>query len=247
MNSRLIEQRESDFPIHWFEQVASRRDKSVGPQRWRYPGLLQYLRHYPDTDGNPRQVWLIEMRVHPEPALVPVDLDAEVWCALALRVGREIPGTPDNEVVSNPNPASEAGFDRIEGVRGRLLALEPGNFEFLIKDLLTHVGFREVCVTKATADGGVDVNAKAGPRMWLLEDTVVQVQVKRWLHSVGRWEVAELRGSLQPYARGAVMTTGHFTRAAIGEATEAGKNPIALVDGFALSRMILSEKFAISG
>ena len=41
------------------------------------------------------------------------------------------------------------------------------------------------------ADGGVDVNARAGARNWLFESTLVQVQAKRWLHSVGRKEVAE--------------------------------------------------------
>jgi hypothetical protein len=41
MNSRLIGQRQQSFPIHGFVQVASRRDKSVGPERWRYLGLLQ--------------------------------------------------------------------------------------------------------------------------------------------------------------------------------------------------------------
>ena len=79
--------------------------------------------------------------------------------------------------------------------------------------------------------------------MWALENTVVQVQSKRWLHSVGRKEVAELRGSLQPFARGAVVTTSHFSRAAIAEASEVGKNPIVLVDGFRLSRIVLDEQF----
>jgi len=41
------------------------------------------------------------------------------------------------------------------------------------------------------ADGGVDVNARADARNWLFESTLVQVQAKRWLHSVGRKEVAE--------------------------------------------------------
>jgi restriction endonuclease Mrr len=73
--------------------------------------------------------------------------------------------------------------------------MEPRNFEFFIKDLLLHCGFLEVCVTRFSADGGVDVNARAGGRIWIFENTLVQVQAKRWLHSVGRKEVAELRGS----------------------------------------------------
>ena len=119
-------------------------------------------------------------------------------------------------------------------------------FEFFVRDLLVHCGFRDVCVTKFSSDGGIDVNARAGAHIWIFEDTLVQVQAKRWLHSVGRKEVAELRGSMQPFARGAVLTTSHFSRAAIMEANELGKNPIALVDGFRLSKAVLDEGFQLN-
>ena len=49
VNQRIIEQRQLVFPIHGFVSIASRRDKSVGPNRWRYLGLLEYQRHYPDN------------------------------------------------------------------------------------------------------------------------------------------------------------------------------------------------------
>ena len=81
--------------------------------------------------------------------------------------------------------------------------------------------------------------------MWVFENNLIKVQAKRWLHSVGRKEVAELRGSLQPYAKGAVVTTSHFSKAAITEAGEEGKNPITLVDGFRLSKLVLEENFMI--
>ena len=80
----------------------------------------------------------------------------------------------------------------------------------------------------------------------MFERTLVQVQAKRWLHSVGRKEVAELRGSLKPFAGGVILTTGHFSRAAVNEASEEGKNPIGLVDGIKLSRGVLESKFGFS-
>jgi restriction system protein len=126
-----------------------------------------------------------------------------------------------------------------------LLAMQPRRFEIFIKDLLVHCGFTDVCVTRFSMDGGIDVTASVGGQIWILENTKVQVQAKRWLHSVGRKEVSELRGSLQPFARGAVLTTSHFTKAAVSEATEEGKNPIILVDGFRLSEVVLEEKFRI--
>ena len=78
--------------------------------------------------------------------------------------------------------------------------------------------------------------------MWALGDCRVQVQAKRWIHTVGRKEVAELGGSLRPFARGTIITTSHFSKAALAEASERGKNPIHLVDGFELSRTIIANK-----
>jgi restriction system protein len=152
--------------------------------------------------------------------------------------------SPEDDVIPDDYAPAE-GFEQIEKIRSRLLALEARKFEFFIKDMLLHCGFNDVCVTKFSADGGVDVNARVGARNWLFESTLVQVQAKRWLHSVGRKEVAELRGSLQPFARGAVVTTSHFSKAAINEAREEGKNPIALVDGFRLSKIVLNEQFLV--
>jgi restriction system protein len=108
--------------------------------------------------------------------------------------------------------------------------------------LLANTGFTDVYVTKYSADGGVDVNARAGSRLWIFENTLVQVQAKRWLHSVGRKEIAELRGSLQPHAKGSVITTSHFSKAAINGTGEEGKIPIALVDGYRLSKVVFDEK-----
>jgi Restriction endonuclease len=248
MNSRLIEQKTFNFPIHAFSLVASRRDKSVGPNHWKYLGLLEYLRHYPDTqldaEGKVRRVWLFEFKVHDHHGSLPLANEAatssSVLTASRLRTADD---SDDDEIVDRSDRPRSEDLEKIERIRGRLLAMDPRGFEIFVKNLLVHCGFSDVCVTRFTADGGVDVNARAGGRIWVFEKTLVQVQAKRWLHSVGRKEVAELRGSLQPFARGAVLTTSHFSKAAINEASEEGKNPIALVDGFRLSRVVLDENF----
>jgi HJR/Mrr/RecB family endonuclease len=250
-NNRLIEQKTFNFPIHGFVLIASRRDGSVGPKRWRYLGLLEYLRHYPDTqldsDGKVRKVWLFEFKIHSEPRILPLSIEASVskqlLVASRLRVASN---SEDDLIVGGGDYQQTENMERIEHVRGKLLAMEPKNFELFIKDLLLHCGFSDVCVTRFSADGGIDVNARAGGRIWIFENTLVQVQAKRWLHSVGRKEVAELRGSLQPFARGAVVTTSHFSKAAINEAGEEGKNPIALVDGLRLSKVVLDEHFQLA-
>jgi hypothetical protein len=251
VNNRLIEQRKLNFPIHGFVLIASRRDKSVGPKRWKYLGLLEYVRHYPDNqldaNGKVRKVWLFEFRIHHTQMVIPLSREAAISSQLlvASRL-RTATDSDDDEIIDENRNQETENIERIEHVRRRLLSLEPQNFELFIKELLLHCGFSDVCVTKFSADGGVDVNARAGARIWVFENALVQVQAKRWLHSVGRKEVAELRGSLQPFARGAVITTSHFSKAAIIEASEAGKNPIALVDGFRLSQVVLAEHFDLA-
>jgi hypothetical protein len=250
VNNRLIEQRTFNFPIHGFVLVASRRDKAVGPKRWKYLGLLEYLRHYPDTqldaDGKVRKVWLFEFKIHQEQEVLPLALEATISSQTLIASRLLVAENSDDDIIDASSRQQSENIERIEQVRGRLLAMEPRKFEFFVKDLLLHCGYSDVCVTKFSADGGVDVNARAGGRIWIFENTLVQVQAKRWLHSVGRKEVAELRGSLQPFARGAVITTSHFSKAAINEAGEDGKSPIALVDGFRLSRVVLEESFHLA-
>jgi Restriction endonuclease len=227
-NSRLIEQKAHNFPMHGFALVASRRDRTIGAKRWKYLGMLEYLRHYPDTqldaDGKVRAVWLFEFRIHDEREVLSLATEqavaGEILTASRLRAADT---SDDDEIVREAGQPQDRELRRVEEVRSKLLAMEPRRFEVFVKELLVHCGFRDVCVTRFTADGGVDVSGKTGARNWVFENTLVQVQAKRWLHSVGRKEVAELRGSLQPFARGAVLTTGHFSKAAINEASEEGR------------------------
>ncbi len=247
INKRIIDQKRDGYPIHGFVMVASRRNKTVGPKRWRYLGLLGYRRHYPDTQvdatGQIRKVWLFELSLHPDAVSIPIALDGRVWAEIV----NSLPEVVDYEadIVVGPQADSQADFQRIEKLRSKLLSMEPRRFELFLKDLLVHAGFRDVCVTKYSADGGVDVNARVGPGFWVYENALVQIQAKRWLHTVGRKEVAELRGSLQPFARGAVVTTGYFSKAAITEASEPGKQPITLVDGFRLSQIVSDQGFEL--
>jgi HJR/Mrr/RecB family endonuclease len=82
-----------------------------------------------------------------------------------------------------PRLRANENIVHIEDIRGKLLAMEPRNFELFIKGLLQHCGFSDVCVTRYSTDGGVDVNARAGGGNWAFENILVQIQAKRWLHS----------------------------------------------------------------
>jgi hypothetical protein len=199
-NSRIIEQKKSEFPIHGFVLVASRRDRTFGPKRWQYLGLLEYLKHYPDTqldaNGKIRRVWIFEFKIHQSVNTIPIEMDRLISGKLLSDSKQLCLDNLDNEVVEKIDIEQKNNLEEVEKVRSQLLIMEPRQFEYFIKDLLIFTGFVEVCVTKFSADGGVDVNARAGEKNWIFENSFVQVQAKRWLHSVGRKEVAELRGSL---------------------------------------------------
>jgi len=247
VNRRVPEQRGLGLPIHGFLLVASRRDKSVGPRRWRYLGLLEYLRHYPeqqlDSRGSLRQAWVFEFGIHEDPATIPVESDVSVSAMVMSSSGFAVDAPEEREVVRHDPPlaavSGECRPEVIEQKRGQLLGIDPRDFELLISELLVRSGFHDVEATRFSQDGGIDVNATAGPLLWPLRDTLLQVQAKRWHHTVGRKEVAELRGSLSLHARGAIVTTSQYSKAALAEACSEGKLPLVLVDGFTLAKLVL--------
>lgn len=245
-NARLAQQQNLKFPVYGFIQMVSRRDASAGNKRWGFLGLLEYLRCYRerqvDAHGEWRNVWVFEMRVHSNPQLVVTATDQEMMRELLVARRAEM-NADDREVVGTGDSEQEAkqlDLATLEPIRRRLLGYEPRQFEHVIHDLLQQSGFEQVEVTKYSQDGGIDVNARPGKLSWPLRHLLVQLQAKRWLHTVGRKEVAELRGSLQPHACGCIVTTSHFSRAALVESTEAGKTPITAIDGYELANIVNS-------
>jgi len=256
VNNRIPTQVDQRFPIYGFQKVASRRDQSVGAKRWRFLGLLEYLRHYPenqlDVRNDLRRVWLFELCVHSHLAEVPVALDQRLALEAVSERQATVPDDLNDRAVAEICPPTDRIAERtdaleVEGERSRLLSLTPRDFEHIVRDVLSSTGFEHVRVTRYSQDGGIDVEAIADSRMWPIRGLFLQIQAKRWLHTVGRKEIAELRGSLQPFARGAVVTTSHFSRAAITEASEQGKNPIVLVDGYLFARMTREMRAGLNG
>ena len=247
INRRLLDQQDTPFPIYAFTNIGNRRNIKLGSRRWRFLGLLQFLRHFSETQvdarSEQRQALVFELFIHTEPAEVPPLNDREIFAQIYRERGA-IGGNDDAErdvvvTASTPMPlAAPLDSGIAEGIRRSLLAVTPERFEHVVKDVLTVTGFERVSVTRYSGDGGVDVNAFAGPALWPYRNGLLQVQAKRWLHTVGRREVAELRGSLQPHAQGAVVTTSFFTKAAIAEATEATKKPIVLVNGLEFAAVL---------
>ena len=240
-NRRLFDQAILPYPIYGFSNIGSRRDKTLGPRRWRFLGLLQYLRTFtevqPDARAESREAQVFELFIHRDPMDVSVAQDRELAVQLNAVPHTETNVEETDREIAMPSPTAttELGLaeekSRVERIRRALLNIKPEKFEHVVKDALKATGFERAAVTRFSADGGIDVNAYAGPTLWPYRNGLLQVQAKRWIHTVGRREVAELRGSLQLHAQGAIVTTSFFTKSAIIEAAEHTKKPIVLING----------------
>jgi hypothetical protein len=247
INQRLLEQRDTLFPIYGFYNIGSRRNLKLGQRRWKFLGLLQYLRHFNesqvDARGQQRNSLVFELLIHTEPSKIPVELDRSISvriCSLPTDSLNE----RDEDEVERKLPARSQLMDNVdtvaaENTRRTLLSLPPPRFEHIVKTALEATGFERVTVTKYTGDGGIDVNAFAGSQLWPFRGGMLQVQAKRWLHTVGRREVAELRGSMQPQAHGAIVTTSFYSKAATTEASDPAKKAVVLVNGLEFAAVLI--------
>jgi restriction system protein len=235
-NKRLIEQYSNPAPFYGF--------MNMGHQTYRFLGLLELIRHYrksqADRRGALRQVWLFEFRIHAKPELVPIDQAATISAALLAESCRDEYSALEREVANETSETEQVSNIPLETeiLRSRMIQIPPYRFEHLIKSLMESSGFRDVTVTSASGDGGVDLNAYAVDDNDFFAGTHVQTQVKRWRHAVGSVEINNFRGALSPSAKGVFITTSHYTRAAIMEARHPQKLSITLINGDRLAAIV---------
>ncbi len=238
-NKRLVEQYAVPTPFFGFA--------NIGRQTYRFLGLLELLRHYQenqaDTKGALRKVWLFEFKIHDRPEVVPIQDAASISASILAESRRDgSSGSSEREVAplaQGPQGAVAMTPEEMESIRGRLLQFTPYDFEHFIRLLLEKSGFVRVSVTRASGDGGIDLNAYVDEKNEFFAGTHVQAQVKRWRHAVGSPEINNFRGALSTTAKGVFITTSHFTRAALAEARHDSKPSIALVDGDKLVGIII--------
>ncbi|MEI8313154.1 MAG: restriction endonuclease [Verrucomicrobiota bacterium] len=109
-------------------------------------------------------------------------------------------------------------------------------FEHALGVLYERMGY-SVEVTKATGDGGIDLNIFKRASFWSRRRRHYIVQAKHWESSVGEPEIRDLYGTLMHVGGdGAILvTSSYFSKKAIAFAD--GK-PIELIDGDALAVLI---------
>ncbi len=111
-----------------------------------------------------------------------------------------------------------------------LSKMHPSAFERLCRRILRESGFTQVEVTGRGGDGGID--GVGVLRLGGFLSIRVLFQCKRYKGSIGAGIVRDFRGAMPGSAdRGLIVTTGHFTKGAVSEATREDRVPIELVDG----------------
>lgn len=111
-----------------------------------------------------------------------------------------------------------------------LTEMNPFAFERLTQRLLRECGFDDVRVTKKTGDGGIDGTGKL--KINGIFSFNIAFQCKRYQGTVGAPDIRDFRGSLTTdIEKGVFITTGSFSKQAIEEASNPGKQQIDLIDG----------------
>lgn len=148
------------------------------------------------------------------------------------------------KVVGKEAPTPEP-VERIEKnvstlVLERLLALDADEFEILVTELLTALGF-EAEKTGKTGDGGVDVQGTLTVYNFATVDLHVQVKRYKLGNTVDHKTVKELRASVPEKVQAAFVTTSGYTEKARKEAEREGFKRIGLVDGEQLVDILAEE------
>jgi restriction system protein len=198
---------------------------------YRLAWARTYLKKYGILDNSSRGVWVIR----PEHRDVKrVDPDEVVRYVRELtKREREERESEELEDASDDTP-EEAKTWRATLHRVLTQELSPDGFERLTKRLLRESGFTQVEVTGRSGDGGID--GRGILRVGGLLSFHVIFQCKRYKDSVTSPHIRDFRGAMVGRAdKGLFITTGHFTRDAVREATRDGAPPIDLVDGDALA------------
>jgi restriction system protein len=179
-------------------------------------------------DASKRGVW----------SLTELGRSAKVDPQLAAQIIRSVERRDESEDPESTKPISIGEIENyVERALKRIRQLPAKGFESLCQRLLRESGFEEVNVTGRSGDGGID-----GQGILKLNSFVsfrVLFQCKRYRESVGPSIIRDFRGAMAGRAeKGLILTTGYFTPQAEAEASRDGAQPIELVDGENLVKLL---------
>jgi restriction system protein len=112
-------------------------------------------------------------------------------------------------------------------------------FEHFVAHLLTCMGYH-ARVTKSSGDGGIDIIAHRDELGF--EPPIIKVQCKQIISTIGRPDVQQLHGAIEPGEHGLFVTLGGFSNDA--RTYERTKPNLRLIDGSALIDLIYAHYHA---
>lgn len=138
------------------------------------------------------------------------------------------------EVIGKPDLAPRAAkeqYDAYRPVLDQLLELDAREFELLITDLLSALGFEAATHTGKSGDGGVDATGELNVAGLATMKLFVQVKRYQLGQKIAAKEVKALRQCIPSGGQGAFITTADFQSTANDIAIEPGFPRIGLVNG----------------
>lgn len=195
-----------------------------------------YLKKFGVISNSARSVWAIEPQYTSVDTLDPREIDRTVRNNNRISVQESDESHVETRTGQTEHSPEEPGIesDEIRPWRQRLSEvlkkMDAYAFERLSQRLLRECGFTQVIVTKKSGDGGIDGMGKL--KINGIFSFNVAFQCKRYNDAVGAPAIRDFRGSLTTdIEKGIFITTGTFTKAAIEEASNAGKQQIDLING----------------
>ncbi len=244
VNKRLLEQIDKPIPILGFIKEDT--------NKYKFIGFLYLLRHYEDYqldhEGSMRKVLVFEFKIISEIPSLKIGEFTDPFTPIFNKI-KENTFEGDTSIAKEAAETETIDAHEVERLRDvekmklKFMTVDPYRFEVVVSNLISHVGFSDVRVTKKSGDDGVDVNATL--RNPVSINLQYSFQVKRWKHSVGRNEVANLRGSMGLNTQGVIISTSHFTASAIREAGSEYKTPINLIGINELHHIIGETSFPV--
>jgi len=136
----------------------------------------------------------------------------------------------------------------LQEIKTRLVSelrdLTPRAFEHFCKELLAHLGYRNVEVTRRSQDGGIDGYGDFRQGAISIRSAF---QAKRWTdNSVGRPDIDRFRGAIQgEYDHGVFLTTSGFSKDAKEASYKKGAITILLLDGPAIADLLVERGLGV--
>jgi len=128
--------------------------------------------------------------------------------------------------------------DFVKIILERILELSAEEFEMLVTELLSTIGFTATHMGR-TGDGGIDAEGELEIYGMAKVDLKVQAKRYRLNAKINQKVVRDFRGSVPEKSQGCIITTCTFQKRARGEAVKEGFKRIGLIDGTQLIDILI--------